>query len=163
MNLRPVKLYRVYLEPLNSSNVGDFSQGWILKGFIHFEIEKGKFVVVCPCPPYYVALGGFTSQSCSGRRRNVLKSVCCFAHKTNFFFLTLLFSSSPQLLKVPNDVRFTVLYGMRYICSTFSWKAYWVVYNPRGTYKWHRRPDPVKIYNRKITEPREVLKYDPPL
>ena len=23
--------------------------------------------------------------------------------------------------------------------------------------------DPVKIYNRKITEPREVLKYDPPL
>ena len=161
MNLRPVKLYRVYLEPLNSSNVGDFSQGWILKGFIHFEIEKGKFVVVCPRPPYYVALGGFTSQSCSGRRRNVLKSVCCFPHKTNFFLM--LFSSSPQLLKVPNDVRFTVLYGMRYICSTFSWKAYWVVYNPRGTYKWHRRPDPVKIYNRKITEPREVLKYDPPL
>ena len=25
MNLRPLKLYRVYLEPLNSSNVGDFS------------------------------------------------------------------------------------------------------------------------------------------
>ena len=25
MNLRPFKLYRVYLEPLNSSNVGDFS------------------------------------------------------------------------------------------------------------------------------------------
>ena len=24
MNLRPFKLYRVYLEPLNSSNVGDF-------------------------------------------------------------------------------------------------------------------------------------------
>ena len=86
MNLRPVKLYRVYLELLNSSNVGDFSQGWILKVFIHFEIEKGKFVVVCPRPPYYVALGGFTSQSCSGRRRNVLKSVCCFPHKTNFFF-----------------------------------------------------------------------------
>ena len=25
MNLRPFKLYRVYLEPLSSSNVGDFS------------------------------------------------------------------------------------------------------------------------------------------
>ena len=25
MNLRPFKLYRVYLEALNSSNVGDFS------------------------------------------------------------------------------------------------------------------------------------------
>ena len=25
MNLRPFKLYRVYLEPLNSSNAGDFS------------------------------------------------------------------------------------------------------------------------------------------
>ena len=25
INLRPFKLYRVYLEPLNSSNVGDFS------------------------------------------------------------------------------------------------------------------------------------------
>ena len=61
MNLRPFKLYRVYLEPLNSSNVGDFSLSWILKDFIHVEIEKGKFVLVCPRPPYNVALGSFTS------------------------------------------------------------------------------------------------------
>ena len=27
-----------------------------------------KFVVVCPRPPYNVALGGFTSKSCSGRQ-----------------------------------------------------------------------------------------------
>ena len=26
VNLRPFKLYRLYLEPLNSSNVGDFSR-----------------------------------------------------------------------------------------------------------------------------------------
>ena len=45
-----------------------------------------KFVVVCPRPPYNVALGGFTSKSCSGRQRNV-----CFGHKTNCF-LTLLLS-----------------------------------------------------------------------
>ena len=48
MNLRPFKLYRVCLEPLNLSNVGDFSWSWILKDFIHVEIEN-------------VALGGFTS------------------------------------------------------------------------------------------------------
>ena len=46
---------------------------WILKGFTHVKIEKGKFVVICPRSPYNVALGGFTSQSCSGRKRNVLK------------------------------------------------------------------------------------------
>ena len=50
MNLRPFKLYRVYLEPLNSSNVGDFSWSLILKGFIYVQIEKGKFVVACPRP-----------------------------------------------------------------------------------------------------------------
>ena len=61
MNLRPFKLYRVYLEPLYSSDVGDFSWSRILKGFIHVQIEKGKFVVVCPRHPYNVALAGFTS------------------------------------------------------------------------------------------------------
>ena len=50
MNLRLFKLYRVYLEPFNSSNVGDFSWSWVLKGFIYVQIEKGKFVVVCPPP-----------------------------------------------------------------------------------------------------------------
>ena len=50
MNLRPFKLYCVHLELLNSSNVGDFSWSSVLKGFIHVQIEKGKFVVVCPPP-----------------------------------------------------------------------------------------------------------------
>ena len=37
------ELYCVYLESLDSSNVGDFSWSWILKpGFIHVQIEKGK-------------------------------------------------------------------------------------------------------------------------
>ena len=40
MNLCPFKLYRVYLEPLNSSNVDDFSWSWILKGFIQVQTEK---------------------------------------------------------------------------------------------------------------------------
>ena len=51
INLRSFKLYRVYLEPFNSSNVGDFSRRWILKGFIYIQIEKGEFVVVCPRSP----------------------------------------------------------------------------------------------------------------
>ena len=59
MNFRPFKLYRFYLEPLNYSNVGDFSWSWILKGFIHVQIEKGKFVVVFPRPPQNAALEGF--------------------------------------------------------------------------------------------------------
>ena len=38
-----------------------------------------------------VALGGFTSLSCEGRQKNVLKGAmhvqsCCFAHKPNCFF-----------------------------------------------------------------------------
>ena len=44
----------------------------------------------CPRLPKNVALGGFTTQSCSGRQRIVLKSVMhvqssCFAHKANCF------------------------------------------------------------------------------
>ena len=42
INLRPFKLYRVYLEPLFLSNIGDISWSWILKEFIHVQIEKGK-------------------------------------------------------------------------------------------------------------------------
>ena len=51
MNLRLFKLIHVYLNPLNMSNVGDFSWSLILKGFIHVQMEKGKFVVVCSRPP----------------------------------------------------------------------------------------------------------------
>ena len=51
INLCSFKLYRVYLEPFNSSSVGDFSRRWILKGFIYIQIEKGEFVVVCPRSP----------------------------------------------------------------------------------------------------------------
>ena len=83
MNLRPFKLDRVYLEPLNSSNVGDFSWSWILKGFIHVEIEKGKFVVVCPRPPYNVALGAhvvvvqWTSKKCTKKRDSRAELLFC--------------------------------------------------------------------------------------
>ena len=41
MNFRSFKLNRVYLEPLNMSNAGDF---------IQLQKEEGKFVFVCPRP-----------------------------------------------------------------------------------------------------------------
>ena len=50
-NLRSFKLNRVYLDPLNMSNAGDFSWSWIRKDFIQVQKEEGKFVVVCPRPP----------------------------------------------------------------------------------------------------------------
>ena len=51
MNLRSFKLNRVYLDPLNMSNAGDFSWSWILKDFIHVKKDERRFVVVCPRPP----------------------------------------------------------------------------------------------------------------
>ena len=51
VNLRSFKLNRVYLDPLNMSNAGDFSWSWIRKDFIEVQKEQGKFVVVCPRPP----------------------------------------------------------------------------------------------------------------
>ena len=51
LNLCSFKLTRVYLDPLNMSNAGDFSWSWILKDFIQVQKEEGKFVVVCPRPP----------------------------------------------------------------------------------------------------------------
>ena len=51
MNLRSFKLNRVYLDPLNISNAGDFSWSWLLKDFIQVQKQGGKFVVVCPRSP----------------------------------------------------------------------------------------------------------------
>ena len=51
MNLPSFKLHRIYLDPLNMSNAGDFSWSWIVKDFIQVQKEEGKFVVVCPRPP----------------------------------------------------------------------------------------------------------------
>ena len=76
MNLRRFKLYRVHLEPFNSSNVGDVSWSCILKGFIHVQIEKGKFVVLFPLPPlikcrigrFHVVVVQWTSKKCTKKR-----------------------------------------------------------------------------------------------
>ena len=46
-----LQVNRVYLEPLNMSNAGDFSRSLILKDFIQVQKEEGNFVVVCPRPP----------------------------------------------------------------------------------------------------------------
>ena len=51
MNLCSFKLSRVYLDPFNMSNAGDFSWSWILRDFIQVQKEEGKFVVLCPHSP----------------------------------------------------------------------------------------------------------------
>ena len=74
MNLRSFKLNRVYLDPLNMSNAGDFSWSWILKDFIQVQKEEGKFVVVCPRPPIERQIRRFhvvvqwTSKKCTKKR-----------------------------------------------------------------------------------------------
>ena len=50
MNLGSFRLNRVYLDPLNMSNAGDFSWSWILKDFIQVKKDEGNFVVVCNPP-----------------------------------------------------------------------------------------------------------------
>ena len=114
----PFKLYRVYLKPHISSNVGKFSWSWILNDFVHVQIEKEQFAVLHKTSHWEVSRGfhvvvvqlvcytAFWVSSrnapprddtkndwlwCSGRQRNVLKSVmhvqsCCFANKTIFFW-----------------------------------------------------------------------------
>ena len=40
INMRPFKLFRVNLDPLNFSNVDDFFWSWILKEFIQVRKER---------------------------------------------------------------------------------------------------------------------------
>ena len=61
MNLRPFKLYRVYLDSLNLSNAGAFSWSCTLKDFIQFQNENGKFFSNLSSYVHALALGGFTS------------------------------------------------------------------------------------------------------
>ena len=61
MNLRPFKLYGVYLKPRNSPDVGEFSWSSIFNDFIHVQIEEGQFVAVYPRSPQNFLSGRFTS------------------------------------------------------------------------------------------------------
>ena len=50
-NLRSFKLNRVYLDPLNMSNEGDFSWIEFLRILFKLKKEEGKLVAVSPRPP----------------------------------------------------------------------------------------------------------------
>ena len=80
LNLRLFKLYSVFLEPLNWSNVGDFS--WVfLKDFVPVQNEKGKFVFVCSRPPFYrrfhVAVVQWTSKKYTKKRDTRAELLFC--------------------------------------------------------------------------------------
>ena len=75
MNLRSFKLNRVYLDPLNMSNAGNFSWSWILKDFIQVQKEEGKFVVVLSTSSvkrqnrrFQVVVVQWTSKKCTKKR-----------------------------------------------------------------------------------------------
>ena len=109
MNLRSFKLNRVYLDPLNMSNAGDFPGVELLRILFKFKKRKEN-------SSWYVHVLHKTSnqevsrrRSCGGGQRNVLTSVmhvqsCCFDHLTHCFFRlasSSSSSSSSQLLKLP--------------------------------------------------------------
>ena len=61
------KLNRVYLDPLNISNAGDFSWSWILNDFTQALKDEGKCVVLCLRPPYIVKLEMYFKAWCTCR------------------------------------------------------------------------------------------------
>ena len=69
MNFRPFKLYRVILESLNSSDVDEFSWSWILKGFIHVQIEKGG--------RFHVVVVQWTSKKRTTKRDELAEQLFC--------------------------------------------------------------------------------------
>ena len=61
MSLGPFKLYRVYLEPLNSLIVAGFSWSWIVKGFIQSSNREGKICRSMSTSSIKRRIGRFTS------------------------------------------------------------------------------------------------------
>ena len=91
INLRSFKLNRVYSNPFNTSNAGDFSWSWILKDFIQVQKEEGKFVDVCPRPPikrqirrFHVVIVQWTSKKCT-KKRDVRAELLFWLWKPLFF------------------------------------------------------------------------------
>ena len=77
------KLYRAYSNSINSSNVGKFFWGWILKDCIKVQ-EKKKKVALCSCPQQNVKLG-LSCCSCAATAKKRTKcdmQSCCFANLT---------------------------------------------------------------------------------
>ena len=105
MNFRPFKVYRVYLKPLNSSNVGDFSWIWILKGFILVQVEKENL------SSYVHVLSKTSHREVSGRSRAVTS-------KGNLRWLPRVFTNNPSYLAYVRE-RNLVTLSLRF-CSRDS-------------------------------------------
>ena len=75
MNLRSFKFNRVYLDPRNMSNAGDFSWSWILKGFYSGskrgrKICRGMFTpsIKRQIRTFHVVVVHWTSKKCTKKR-----------------------------------------------------------------------------------------------
>ena len=71
-----LKLYRVYLDPLNMSNAGDVSWSWIFKGLINWGSKRGRKIcrrmstssIKRQIGRFYVVVVQWTSKKCTKRR-----------------------------------------------------------------------------------------------
>ena len=90
MNLRSFKLSRVYLDPLNMPNTGDFPRSWILKGF-YLGSKRGREICRRMCTSsikrqirkLHVIVVQWTSKKCTQKRYALAELL--------FWSLTLLF------------------------------------------------------------------------
>ena len=76
VNSRRLKLNRANSISFNSSNVGKFFWGWILKDCVKVQEKKKEGVVLCPRTLQNVKLGIFMSYSCSDGKEMYKKAWC---------------------------------------------------------------------------------------
>ena len=89
MNLRSFKLNRVYLDPLNMSNAGDFSWSWIRKDFLQVQKEQARKIrrhittsSIKRHIRFHVVVVQWTSKKCIEKHDASMMHVqsCCFDH-----------------------------------------------------------------------------------
>ena len=92
MNLRFFKFNRVYLDPRNMSNAGDFSWSWILKGF-YSGSKRGRKICRGMVTPsikrqirrFHVVVVNWTSKKCT-KKRDARAELLFWSLNLLFFF-----------------------------------------------------------------------------
>ena len=100
MNSRSFKLNRVYLDPINMSNAGDFSWSWILKDFFsgskrRRKIHRRMFTssIKRQIRRFHVVVVQWTSKKCT-RKRDARAELLIWSLNLLFFLKSSLWSSS---------------------------------------------------------------------
>ena len=93
MNLRSFKLDRVYLNPLNMQNTGDFPRSWILKGF-YLGSKRGREIrrrmstssIKRQIRKLHVIVVQWTSKKCTNYKKRYALAELLFWSLTLLFF-----------------------------------------------------------------------------